>query len=70
MNRMYFQCNDITTAEGAKYIKCVVGVDEIQPSGNAALDRQTIRDNVMSELESCLAVDVESFASMEELAWE
>ena len=70
MSKLYYQCNDITTADGAFYNKCVVGIPEIEPSGNAALDRQTIRDNVMSELESCLAVDVESFASMEELAWE
>ena len=70
MNRLYFQCNDITTAEGFKYIKCVVGVDEIQPSGNAALDRQTLRDSVMVALEDTLAVDVDSYSSMEELAWE
>lgn len=70
MNRMYFQCNDITTAEGAKYIKCVVGVDEIQPSGNASLDRQTIRDSVMVALEDTLAVEVDSYSSMEELGWE
>lgn len=70
MSKLYFQCNDITTAEGFKYIKCVVGVDEIQPSGNAALDRQTIRDNVMAALEDTLAVEVDSYSSMEELAWE
>lgn len=70
MSKLYFQCNDITTAEGAKYIKCVVGVDEIQPSGNAALDRQTLRDSVMVALEDTLAVEVDSYSSMEELAWE
>ena len=70
MSKLYFQCNDITTAEGFKYIKCVVGVDEIQPSGNASLDRQTIRDNVMAALEDTLAVEVDSYSSMEELAWE
>lgn len=70
MNKLYFQCNDITTAEGFKYIKCVVGVDEIEPSGNAALDRQTIRDSVMVALEDTLAVEVDSYSSMEELAWE
>ncbi len=70
MNRLYFRCKDITTAEGFKYITCVVGVDEIQPSGNAALDRQTLRDSVMVALEDTLSVEVDSYSSMEELAWE
>jgi hypothetical protein len=67
---MYFQCNDITTAEGFKYIKCVVSVPEVEPSGNAALDRQTLRDSVMVALEDTLAVEVDSYSSMEELSWE
>ena len=70
MNKLYFQCNDITTAEGAEYIKCVVSVPEVEPSGNAALDRQTLRDNVMVALEDTLAVEVDSYSSMEELSWE
>jgi len=70
MSKLYYQCNNITTADGAFYNKCVIGIPEIEPSGNAALDRQTILDNVMSELESCLAVEVECFTNMEELSWE
>lgn len=70
MSRLYYRCNDITTAEGAKYISCVVGVDEIEPSGNASLDRQTIRDSVMTALEETLDVEVDSYRNVEELAWE
>ena len=70
MNKLYFQCNDITTADGAFYNKCVVGIPEIEPSGNAALDRQTTLDNVMEALESSLSVEVECFTNMEELLWE
>ena len=66
----YFQCNDITTAEGTKYIKCVVSVPEVEPSGNASLDRQTLRDSVMVALEDTLAVEVDSYSNMEELSWE
>ena len=70
MSKMYFQCNDITTADGALYKKCVVGIPEIEPSGNDALDRQTTLDSVMEALESSLAVEVECFTNMEELSWE
>ena len=70
MNKRYFQCNDITTAEGAFYNRCVVGIPEIEPTGNMALDRQTTLDNVMTALEDTLAVEVECFTNMEELAWE
>ena len=70
MSKLYFQCNDITTAEGFKYIKCVVSVPEVQPSGNASLDRQTLRENVMTALEDTLDLEIDSYSSMEELAWE
>lgn len=70
MNKRYFQCNDITTAEGAFYNKCVIGIPEIEPTGNVALDRQTILDNVMSALEDTLAVEVDCFTNFEELSWE
>lgn len=70
MNKRYFQCNDIKTAEGAFYTKCVVGIPEIEPTGNMALDRQTTLDSVMTALEDTLAVEVECFTNMEELSWE
>lgn len=69
MNKLYFQCNDITTVEGAKYNRCVVSIPEVEPTGNAALDRQTILDSVMTALEDTLAVEVECYSNMEELSW-
>ena len=66
----YFKCNDITTVDGAFYKHCVISIPEVAPTGNAALDRQTERDDVMTALESTLAVEVDSYSNREELAWE
>jgi|DEB0MinimDraft_10_1074344.scaffolds.fasta_scaffold86662_3 hypothetical protein len=66
----YYKCNNITTVDGEVYNHCVVGIEDIQPSGDAALDRQSIRDDVMTALECSLAGEVESFYNMEELQWE
>lgn len=66
----YFKCNDITTVDGAFYEQCVISIPKVAPTGNAALDRQTERDDVMTALESTLAVEVECFTNMEELSWE
>jgi len=70
MNKTYYQCNDITTVDGAKYNRCVVSIPEVVPTGNDSLDRQTMLDDIMTALESTLAVEVECFSNMEELSWE
>ena len=66
----YYKCSNIETVGGRVYNCCVVAVPEVQPSGNASLDRQTLRDSVMVALEDTLDVEVDSYSSMEELSWE
>lgn len=66
----YYKCSDIETVDGNRYNSCVVGIPEIQPTGNLALDRQTILDNVMVALEDTIDSEVECFSNMEEMEWE
>ena len=66
----YYRCSDIETVDGTPYHSCVVSVPEVEPSGNAALDRQTLRDSVMVALEDTLDVEVDRYSSMEEISWE
>lgn len=61
-----YKCHNIETNYGP-YNSCVVTVPEIQPSGNDALDRQTLMGDLMCALDVALDADVERFESWEEV---
>ena len=63
----YYKCNDVLTVDGQVYDHCVVRIEEIEPSGNAALDRSTTLNRVMEAVDIALDGKVENFSTYQEV---